>query len=233
VDGAGSRPAIWIDVPKLDRRTLEEVGARAHLPLELVTYCLLGQGTPTVVPCGAWLYCAWQVPAYRPARKSAGVEISLHMEEVKACLGPGVMVTAHESGSRSRLLLASLLPVGASLLPVGSRSTRERPSDLLVTLAERLSDAYVSAGELIAMAVEDPPGHRYGRGVSRERTGRRLFGPHLRAHRDAIEELRRHGRRWLDSGQLDRLKVVATLLAAVAVDRLVDRLAISGPERQR
>jgi hypothetical protein len=133
------------------------------------------------------------------------------------------MVTAHDSGRRSSALLASLLPAG-------SRSTRARPSDLLVTFTERLSDAYVSAHELVAMTEEDPPSRPYCRGVSRERAGRRLLHRHLQAHREAIEELRRHGQRWLDSEQLERLRVVATRLAAVSVDPLVGRLAI-GPRR--
>jgi hypothetical protein len=187
--------------------------------LELVTYCLLRQGTPTVIPCGAWLYCSWQVPSYEPARKAAGIAISLRLEEVKACLGPGVMVTAHESGRRARLLVACL--------SAGGRSPRELPSDLLVILVGRVTDAYVSARELVAMAEEAPPSRRCDCGISRERPGRQLLRRYLRTHRETIEELRRLGGRWLDCGQLDRLGAMATYLAVDSIDREADRRARS------
>ena len=209
--GRQASAAAWVDVPKLAREALEEVGRRAHLPLELVTYCLLSQRTPTVVPCGAWLYCSWQVPAYRPAQGRAGTEISLHMEEVKVCLGPRVIVTAHDGGRRSRLLLTSLLPEGSAL-------SRERPSNLLVTLAEGMSESYVSAYELLAMDEQDPRSRRHDRAGAQAKAGLRLLRRHLRAHREAIEELGRQGRRWLDPGELDRLSAVASRLNTVAID---------------
>lgn len=175
---------VWIDVPTVDRRTLEEVGRRADLPLELVTYCLLSQRRPKVVPCAAWLYCALQVPVCRPAERPGGTEISFRMEEVKVCLGPRVIVTAHESGRRSGALLSTLLPDGAELV-------RDGPSKLLVTLAERVSDMYVSALELLAMDDEDLPRYRGDRGArARAEAGLRLLRRYLRAHREAIEKLR-------------------------------------------
>jgi hypothetical protein len=203
--------AAWIDVPELAREALEQVARRARLPLELVTYCLLSQCTPTVVPCGAWLYCSWQVPAYRPAERRNGGEISLHVEEVKVCLGPRVIVTAHDGGRRSRILLASLLPEGSAL-------ARERPSNLLVTLVEGMSESYVSAYELLAMDEQDPPCRRHDRGGAHAKAGLRLLRRHLRAHLEATEELGRQGRRWLDSGELDRLRAVASRLDAIAID---------------
>jgi Mg2+ and Co2+ transporter CorA len=203
----------WIDVLTVDRRTLEEVGRRAELPLELVTYCLLSQRRPKVVPCAAWLYCAWQVPVCSPAMGQRRAEISLRMVEVKVCLGPRVIVTAHESGRLSRALLSTLLSDGAKLV-------REGPSRLLVTLAERVSDMYVSALELLAIDDEDVSSHGGDRGGrARAQAGLRLLRRDVRAHREAIEKLRSRGRRWLDSKQIDRLSALATRLDGVARDR--------------
>lgn len=207
---------VWIDIPTVDRQTLEEVRRRTDLPLELVTYCLLSQHKPKVVRCAAWLYCTWQVPACRPAQWPGGVEISFQMEEVKACLGPRVIVTAHEPGRRSGSLLTTLLPDGAELV-------RERPSNLLVTLAERVSDMYVCAHELLAMDDEDVSSRQRDRGGrARARAGLRLLRRYVRAHREAIEELRSHSRRWLNSGEIDRLSRLATRLAGVAIDQRPD-----------
>lgn len=203
--------AAWIDAPELAREALEAVARRAHLPLELVTYCLLRQCTPTVVPCGAWLYCSWQVPAYRRAERRNGGEISLHVEEVKVCLGPRVIVTAHDGGRRSRIHLASLLPEGSAL-------ARERPSNLVVTLIEGMSESYASAYELLATGKQDPPSRRHDRGGAHAKAGLRLLRRHLHAHLVAVEELGRQGRRWLDSGELDRLRAVASRLDAMAID---------------
>jgi hypothetical protein len=210
----GAAPgAIWIDVPTVDRQTLEEVVRRASLPLELVTYCLLSQHKPKVVPCAAWLYCTWQVPACRPAPGLGDAEVSFHMEEVKACLGPAVVVTAHEPRRWYGTSVAILLSDGAELV-------RKRPANLLVTLAERVSDMYVSAHELVAMGDEGIPSrHRDRAGRARAGSGLRLLRRHLRSHREAIEKLRSYGRRWLDSDEIDRLSILGSRLAGVAVDQ--------------
>jgi hypothetical protein len=202
---------VWIDVLTVDRRTLEAVGRRADLPLELVTYCLLRQRGPKVVPCAAWLYSAWQVPVCRPAVGQGRAEISVRMVEVKACLGPRVIVTAHESARRPGDLLSTLLPDGAKLV-------REGPGRLLVTLAERVSEMYVSALELLAIDDEDPRAHGGDRGGrARAQAALRLLRRYLRAHREAIEKLGLRSRRWLDSGQIDRLIALATRLDGVAI----------------
>jgi hypothetical protein len=135
------------------------------------------------------------------------------MVEVKVCLGPRVIVTAHESGRLSRALLSTLLSDGAKLV-------REGPSRLLVTLAERVSDMYVSALELLAIDDEDVSSHGGDRGGrARAQAGLRLLRRDVRAHREAIEKLRSRGRRWLDSKQIDRLSALATRLDGVARDR--------------
>ena len=101
--GLQASEVAWIDVPKPVRETLDEVSRRAHLPLELVTYCLLVQYTPTILPCGAWLYCSWQAPACYPrAQWRSGAEVSLHLEELKVCLGPRELdVACNEIRSRA------------------------------------------------------------------------------------------------------------------------------------
>ena len=206
--GNDSSDVVWIDVPTMDRRTLEAAGRRADLPLELMTYCLLSEPRPKVVPCAAWLYCAWQVPVFRPAARQHSGNLCVRMVEVKVCLGPRVIVTAHESDRRPGTLLSTLLPDGAKLV-------REGPSRLLVTLAERVSDMYVSALELLAMDDESPPTHGSDRGRG---AGLRLLRRYLRAHHEAIEELRTRSRRWFDSAQIKRLSALAARLDGIALD---------------
>jgi hypothetical protein len=134
------------------------------------------------------------------------------MVEVKVCLGSRVIVTAGESGRPSGTALSFLLPDGPKLI-------REGPSSLLVALAERVSDSYVSA--VVQLQMDDQArvsrrGDRGGR--ARVRSALPLLRWYLRAHRYAIEKLRSHGRRWLDCEQLDRLSALATRLGGVAVD---------------
>jgi Mg2+ and Co2+ transporter CorA len=203
---------VWIDVPSADRQSLEEIGGGVGLPLELITYCLLNQRRPKVTPCASWLYCSWQVPVFalRPSR--SGDEVVCHFVEVKACLGPAALVTTQHRDRRAKRLLARLVPDGHSLV-------RERPGELLVTLVERVGDAYVSAHEELAAEPAGVPEDRSRRGRHGRPAAETQFLRHAHAHRAAIQKLILRGRRWLVSDEVERLKTVTERLAGLGNHR--------------
>jgi Mg2+ and Co2+ transporter CorA len=204
-------PPVWIDLPSADRQSLGEVGGQVGLPLELITYCLLDQRRPKVVPCAAWLYSAWQVPVFAVRPSPGGDDVFYRFVEIKACLGPVAVVTTQGRARRAKRLLASLVSDGDALV-------RKRPGNLLVTLVERVSDAYVAAHEELAVdpTVESDVRTRHGR-QALTTAGTRLLR-HARAHRDAVQKLIVRGRRWLDAGEVERLKRVADRLAGLGAD---------------
>ncbi len=198
---------IWIDLPSADREVLGDLRAKVGLPLELITYCLLDQPRPRVIPCDAWLYCAWQVPVFGAGRD----EVSFRFVEIKACLGPAAIVTVHNRVRGAKRPVASLVPDADALV-------RERPGNLLVTLVERVADAYVSAQEELAV---DPVLDSQGRGRRRRQArtaAETQLRRHVRAHRDAVQKLIVRGQRWLDLEKMERLKRVADRLADLASD---------------
>jgi Mg2+ and Co2+ transporter CorA len=208
---SGTPAPVWIDLRNADRQSLSELGGRVGLPLELITYCLLDQRRPKVVPCAAWLYSAWQVPVFAVKPSAGGDEVIYRFVEIKACLGPAAIVTTQRRVPRAKRLLASLVPDGDALV-------RERPGTLLVTLIERVGDAYVAAHEELAV---DPTLERdvqSGRGRQVRTAAETQLIRHAHAHRDAIEKLIVWGRRWLDEGDVERLGRVAERLATLGSD---------------
>jgi Mg2+ and Co2+ transporter CorA len=202
---------VWIDLPSADRQSLGELGEQVGLPLELITYCLLDQRRPKVVPCAAWLYSAWQVPVVAAKPSPGGQEVCYRFVEIKVCLGPAAIVTTQERVRRAKRLLASLVPDGDGLV-------RERPSNLLLTLVERVSDAYVAAHEdravnaTVEFDIRSP-----ARPPARTAAETQLIR-HAQAHRDAIRKLIVRGGRWLDADEVERLGRVADRLASLASD---------------
>jgi hypothetical protein len=199
---------VWIDLGVADRQRLAELGRRVGLPLELITYSLLNQQRPKIVPCATWLYCTWQVPVVAPRPSASGEETALRLVEIKVCLGPTTVVTMHARGQRAPEVLPGLLPDGLTLI-------RGRVTNLLITLVERIGDAHLSAHGRLAMGAEGDRGPRpASRPSSRTFAERRLLHQ-VRAHRAAVEKLTLCGRRWLDVTEIERLEVAARRLASL------------------
>jgi Mg2+ and Co2+ transporter CorA len=198
---------VWTDLAVADRQRLAELGRRVGLPLELITYSLLSQRRPEVVPCTAWLYCSWQVPVVVPRPPARGQAPALRLVEIKVCLGPTTVVTMHGRGQRSSDVLPSLLPDGLSLI-------RPRIANLLVTLVERIGDAYVSAYAGLTGAADEASRARHHARPSRRSSfdETRLFRQ-VRVHRAAVEKLVIRGRRWLDAREIQRLEACVRRLA--------------------
>lgn len=202
-----ARNPAWTDLAVADRRRLAELGRRLGLPLELITYSLLSQRRPEVVPCTPWLYCSWQVPVVVPRPSTSGEAPVLRLVEIKVCLGPTTVVTMHGRGQRSSDVLPSLLPDGLSLI-------RARITNLLVTLVERIGDAYGSAYTgLTGAADEATRARHHSRPSSRSSTDETRLLRQVRAHRAAVEKLVIRGRRWLDAREIDRLEASVRRLA--------------------
>lgn len=203
---ASGANSIWIDLAVADRRRLAELGRRVGLPLELITYSLLNQERPKVVPCAAWLYCAWQVPVVAPRPSASSEEPALRLVEIKVCLGPMTVVTMRAGGQRAPRVLPDLLPDGLTLI-------RGRVTNLLVTLVERIGDARLSVhGRLATGTHEDRAARPDARPSSQSFAERRLLRQ-VRAHRAAVGKLIIHGRRWLDVTETERLEMAAARLA--------------------
>jgi hypothetical protein len=164
-----------------------------------------------VVPCAAWLYCAWQVPLFRPGAWEGSDGTSFRLVEVKACLGPTAILTTHGSVRGTRGLLSSLLPDGSDLI-------RERPGNLLVTLVERIDDAYVSMHEELAVRSNDTPERRPRWGQQKRNAAATKLLRYVHTHRDAVEKLTVRGRRWLNTAEVERLQIVARRLAGLGPD---------------
>jgi Mg2+ and Co2+ transporter CorA len=207
----GTPPPVWIDLPSADRQSLGEVGGQVGLPLELITYCLLDQRRPKVVPCAAWLYSAWQVPVFAVKASPGNDDVFYRFVEIKACLGPVAVVTTQGRVRRAKRPLASLVSDGDALV-------RKRPGNLLVTLVERVSDAYVAAHEELAVDPTVESNVRTQRGRQALTTAGTRLLRHAHAHRDAVQKLIVRGRRWLDAGEVERLKRVADRLASLGAD---------------
>ncbi len=198
---------VWIDLPSADRQSLGDLGEQVGFPLELITYCLLDQRRPKVVPCDAWLYCAWQVPVFAARRD----DVFFRFEEIKACLGPAAIVTTHGRVRGAKRPFASLVPDGDALV-------RERPGNLLVTLVERVADAYVSALEDLAVDPSVESQVRSQRGRHEHTAAATDLLRHAQAHRDAVQKLIVRGGRWLVTDEVERLRRVADRLADLAGD---------------
>jgi Mg2+ and Co2+ transporter CorA len=205
----GTAASVWIDLPSADRQSLGDLGGQVGLPLELITYCLLDQRRPKVVPCAAWLYSAWQVPVFAVKASPGNDDVFYRFVEIKACLGPVAVVTTQGRVRRAKRPLASLVSDGDALV-------REGPGNLLVTLVERVGDAYVALKLAVDPTVESDVRTRHGR-QALTTAGTRLLR-HARAHRDAVQKLIVRGRRWLDAGEVERLKRVADRLASLGAD---------------
>jgi Mg2+ and Co2+ transporter CorA len=207
----GTAASIWIDLPSADRQSLGELREQVGLPLELITYCLLDQRRPKVVPCAAWLYSAWQVPVFAVKPSPGGDDVFYRFAEIKACLGPAAVVTTQGRVCRAKRVLASLVSDGDALV-------RERPGNLLVTLVERVSDAYVAAREEFAVDRTVESDARTRRGRQARTAARTQLLRHAHAHRDAVHKLIARGRRWLDAGEVERLRRVVDRLASLGAD---------------
>jgi Mg2+ and Co2+ transporter CorA len=180
---------VWIDLGVADRERLAELGRRVGLPLELITYSLLNQERPKIVPCATWLYCVWQVPVVTARPSASGDETALRLVEIKLCLGPTTVITMHARGQRAPEVLPGLLSDGFALI-------RRRVANLLTTLIERIGDTHLSVHKRLA-----------GRTFAQRRLLRQV-----RAHRMAVERLTHCGRRWLDVTEIERLDVAARRL---------------------
>jgi hypothetical protein len=202
---------VWIDLPSADRRSLGELGGQIGLPLELITYCLLDQRQPKVVPCAPWLFSAWQVPIFAVKPSAGGDDVFCRFVEIKVCLGPAAIVTTRGRVRRAKGLLASLVPDGDAL-------ARERPGNLLVTLVERAGDAYVTAHEGLAVNPTVGSDIRSRRGRQARTAAETQLIRHAHAQCDAIRKLIVRGGRWLDAGEAERLRRVADRLASLGSD---------------
>ena len=206
--GTSAGRPVWIDVLTADRQTLEAVGHRVGLPPELITYCLLAERRPKVVPCGTWLYSAWQIPLCTTRAPTSGDAASVRLIEVKACLGPSVVVTTRGGGPRKTAVLARLLPNGGTLV-------RERAANLLVTLLERVSAAHVAAHQQLTISWVDAPGYAPSMGQTPRTAAETRLLRHVALHREALEKLIARGRRWLDAGEIERLRLLMRQLATL------------------
>lgn len=204
-----ARNPVWTDLAGADRQRLAELGRRLGLPLELITYSLLSQRRPEVVPCTAWLYSSWQVPVVFPRPSARGEAPVLRLVEIKVCLGSTTVVTLHGRGQCSSDVLPSLLPDGPGLV-------RGRITNLLVTLVERIGDAYLSAYEVLRWSADEVTSARHRSRPSRPSSAdEMLLLRQVRAHRAAVEKLLARGRRWLDAREIDRLTASARRLAGM------------------
>ena len=198
---------IWIDLPSADRQSLGDLSRQVGLPLELITYCLLDQRRPKVVPCAAWLFCAWQLPVFAIGSN----DVFFRFVEIKVCLGSAAVVTTQGQVRRSKRLLASLVPDGDGLV-------RERPGNLLVTLVERVGDAYIAAHEELAVDPGEESQVRSRRARHARAAAETQLLRHAHAHRDAIQKLIVRGGRWLYADDIERLTHVADCLAGLGGD---------------
>ena len=188
--------------------TLDRLRTEIGLPAELVTYCLLAQRSPKVIPCGAWLYCAWQVPLFSGAPMAAR-DASLRLEEIKACASPEALVTVCRT--RSRHAAAQL----DDLLPARETATEPASGRMLVALAERIADAYLSCWQQLSDELLEAARNPAAR-VWCARLGARVrLGRHLSEHAQAMEQLRDRGSRWLDASAHERLEDLARRLVGL------------------
>jgi hypothetical protein len=192
----------------VDRGAFGDIGRHIGLPLELVTYCLLNQRRPKIVPCATWLYCAWQVPVCSRVQDPSPDQLSFRMHEIKVCLGPTAIVTVHRPSCRFQPLLDTLLQDAPALV-------RESPATLLVSLAVRASDAYISAYEQLVtgMGQEMPKRRFHGRRLSRYVSGAVLMlSRYFHEHRESIATLTSRAPRWLGSADIDQLTCLVARL---------------------
>jgi hypothetical protein len=218
--GASSRPATtpfaWIHVPTPDHVTLQRVRTEIGLPAELITYCLLAQRGPKIIPCGAWLYSAWQAPLPTGAPVAGADGSSFRLEEIKACVSADAFVTVYRT--RSRRTAAQL----DGLLPARDSAPQGASGRMLVALAERIAEAYLSFWEQLSDELLEAPQHPATR-IWCVRLGARVrLGRHLSAHAAALEQLRARGTRWLDVFARQHLDDLAS--------RLIGLDALTSPE---
>jgi Mg2+ and Co2+ transporter CorA len=206
----------WIHVPTPDHVTLERVRTEIGLPSELITYCLLAQRCPKILPCGAWLYSTWQVPLTTGAPSSGAAGCSFRLEEIKACIRPQAFVSVYRTRRRRAAVQLD------DFLPARDTAAQSASGRMLVALAERIAEGYLSLDEELSDALLEAHRHpvtriRYARLGARVRLGR-----HLSDHAQAVEQLRARGARWLDASAHERLEDLAR--------RLVGFDALTAPE---
>ncbi len=190
----------WVHVASPSLAKLTRVRAATGLPPELITYCLLKEHGPRVVPCGDWIYCAWLVPDGRIARTSCGCIFSFLVEELKVCAGPGSVVTIGEAASSAGGTAAGLRRDREVLMPGA-------PGSIAAAAAERVAETYLTVLGWLRSDFRATP-----KQVRRDR-GRQLLLQSARRHREALEVLIGRGRRWLDEANAKRLKILALALA--------------------
>jgi hypothetical protein len=142
---------------------------------------------------------------------AGGDEVFHRFVEIKACLGPAAVVTTQGRVRRATRLLAGLVPDGNALV-------HDRPANLLVTLVERVSDVYVVAHEELAVDPAVESDVRIRRGRQAHTNAGTLLLRHAHAHGEAVQKLIVRGRRWLDAGEVERLRHVADRLARLGAD---------------
>ena len=190
---------IWVHIASANLAKLTRVRATTGLPPELITYCLLKEHGPRVVPCGDWIYCAWLVPDGRIARASCGCMFSFLVEELKVCAGPDAVVTIGEAASSARGAAAGLRRDRDTLVRGG-------PGSIAVAAAERVGETYLTVLGWLRSELQATP-----KQIRRDR-GRQLLLRSARDHREALEVLIGQGRRWLDEPGVTRLRVLALAL---------------------
>jgi hypothetical protein len=187
--------------------TLERVSNDIGLPAELITYCLLAERSPKIIPCGAWLYSTWQVPVamgFSPFGAAA-----FRLEEIKACIGREAFVTVYRT--RSRRTAAQL----DGILPARDLAGSGASGSMLVVLTERIAELYLSAAEAGGDELLEASPHR----TSRVRYAR--FGTHRRLRRQLMEHaktvahLSTHGTRWLNAAAHARLEDLTRRILAL------------------
>lgn len=212
--GSSSRPdrtpSAWIHVPTPDHVILERVRTEIGLPAELITYCLLAHRSPKIILCGAWLYSAWQAPLPTAAPMAGAVGCAFRLEEIKACVSPGAFVTVYLTRSRrTAAQLDGLLPAREDTAP------QHASGRMLVALAERVAEAYLSCCEQLSDELLEAPQHPATR-IWCTRLGARVrLGRHLSAHAAAVEQLRARGARWLDVVAREHLDDLASRLGGL------------------
>lgn len=132
------------------------------------------------------------------------------------CVGPDAIVTTRGRTRWSTGVLGALLPDGDALV-------RSRPSNLLVTLAERIADVYVAMHEELTAREQEMLSRRLRRERHAQIATETRFLRHLHAHREAVERLIARGRRWLDAGEMERLKAVTARLGDCGTDPRTQR----------
>jgi hypothetical protein len=185
---------------------LERVRHDIGLPAELITYCLLAERSPKVIPCGAWLYSTWQVPVTMGPPPFGAAGGAFRLEEIKTCIGREAFVTVYRT--RSRRTAAQL----DGILPARDLAASGGSGRMLVALTERIAEVYLSAAEAPGDELLETPPHPAARVRSARIGTRRRLRRQLMEHASAVAHLGTHGARWLDAAAHARLEGLARRL---------------------